>query len=96
MAEQQAGRVLFHVRGPLPPPPELALVTLNQQAAEALGQPRRVFSRQLHAQLINQLSAAGAQLIVFDVAFKDARSEEEDAALEAAIRASGVWCCLII
>lgn len=89
MAEQQAGRVLFHVRGPLPPPPELALVTLNQQAAEALGQPRRVFSRQLHAQLINQLSAAGAQLIVFDVAFKDARSEEEDAALEAAIRASG-------
>lgn len=88
LAEQQAGRVLFHLRGPLPPPPELALVTLNQQAAEALGQSRRLFSRHLHAQLINQLTTAGAELIVFDVAFKDARSEEEDALLEDAIHSA--------
>jgi adenylate cyclase len=88
LAEQQAGRVLFHLRGPLPPPPELALVTLSQQAAEALGQPRRLFSRQVHAQLINQLSQAGAQLIVFDVAFKEARTEAEDAALTAATKAA--------
>ncbi|HMW48101.1 MAG TPA: CHASE2 domain-containing protein, partial [Cellvibrionaceae bacterium] len=88
LAEQQAGRVLFAWRGPLVPPSEIALVTLNQQAAEALGQPRRLFSRRVHAQLINQLTAAGATLIVFDVAFKDARNEEEDAALEAAIKAA--------
>ncbi len=88
LAEQQASRVLFNWRGPLAPPPELALVTLNQQAAEALGQPRRYFSRQVHSQLIQQLTAAGAQLIVFDVAFKDPRNEEEDAALEAAIKTS--------
>lgn len=88
LAEQQADKMLFTARGPIEPPPELALVTLSQQAAEALAQPRRYFSRQVHAQLINQLTAAGAELIVFDVAFKEPRSEEEDAALEAAIKSS--------
>jgi adenylate cyclase len=88
LAEQLAGQMFFAWRGPLAPPVELALVSLNQQAAEALGQPRRYFSRLLHAQLINQLTEAGARLIVFDVAFKDARAEEEDASLEAAIKSS--------
>ncbi|HEY6528943.1 MAG TPA: adenylate/guanylate cyclase domain-containing protein [Cellvibrionaceae bacterium] len=88
LAEQLAGQVFFAWRGTIAPPAEIALVSLNQQAAEALGQPRRYFSRILHAQLINQLTEAGARLIVFDVAFKDARTEEEDASLEAAIKAS--------
>lgn len=87
-AEQITTHMLFNWRGPKAPPPEITLVSLNLQAAESLGQSRQYFSRSVHAQLINQLSEAGAGLIVFDVAFKNARSEEEDASLEAAIQSS--------
>lgn len=83
-----AHQLFFTWRGPINPPAQIALVSLNQQAAENLGQSRQVFSRTHHAQLINDLTAAQAALIVFDVAFKNARSEEEDAGLHVAIDAS--------
>jgi adenylate cyclase len=88
VAEHSASPVFFMMRGPIAPPAELALVTLSLRAAEALGQPRTYFSRRLHAQLINQLTQAQAHLIVFDIAFKEPRNEDEDASLEMAIKNS--------
>lgn len=83
-----AQQLFFTWRGPITPPPQITLVSLNQQAAENLGQSRQVFSRTHHAQLINDLTNAQAALVVFDVAFKSARSEEEDLRLQTAIAAA--------
>lgn len=78
---------LFRVRGPIEPPPEVVIVALNKQSADYLDLPAdvRAWPRSRHAELIHNLVQAGASAIVFDVAFKDPRSREEDDELAAAI-----------
>jgi adenylate cyclase len=78
---------LFRVRGSIDPPAEIVIVALNKQSAAylALSPDTRTWPRSLHAQLIHNLVEAGASVIVFDVAFKESRSKEEDDALAAAI-----------
>lgn len=97
--EQQVGlRWLFQLRGPVDPPPDIALVLINQQAADRLSLPRDGVSfyrceglqigarpathvsvpampsrwpRCLHARLLRELQAAGVELVVFDILFRE-------------------------
>jgi|GEM_PF-359775 len=72
-----------------PKPTEAVVVALNDEAGKILKQPaNRPWDRQLHAQLIERLNAAGAKLIVFDIIFDEpGPNPAADAALALAIRA---------
>lgn len=86
--EQKTGlRWLFLLRGPVKPPADVVIVALNSAAGEKLALPRQssAWPRTVQAELINLLHKAGARLIVMDIAFKEARNEAEDAALEQAL-----------
>src|SRR5689334_13033993 len=66
--EDRVGQfVLFHLRGPLPAPPEVVVVARDRASAEALGLPSgsRPWPRSLHAQAIEKLRAHGASVIAF-------------------------------
>lgn len=55
----------FRLRGPLPPAPEIAVVTLDEQSLEqAGGWPPR---REVLAEAVERLDAAGARAILFDL-----------------------------
>ncbi|MGA2938363.1 MAG: adenylate/guanylate cyclase domain-containing protein [Syntrophobacteraceae bacterium] len=78
----------FDIRGTQPPPPGLLLVAIDEPSFQEL---RLVWPwpRNLHARLIDRLSAAGARLIVFDILFAEPSDPENDAALASAIRRAG-------
>ncbi len=82
---------LFQARGPQPPPEQVVLVMMDTESMKVLGLERlhRKWPRQLHAQLIQRLSAAGAAVISFDVFFRDPRESAGDKALADAIRQAG-------
>src|SRR5207248_9425433 len=86
--------VLFHLRGPLPAPPEVIVVAEDRASAEALGLPpgNRPWPRSLHARAIEKLTAHGASLIAFDFMFS-APDPEGDDALAAALRKAG---CVVL
>lgn len=92
--EEQAGLAwLFRVRGPLDPPPEVAVVSIDGDSAAALGLTSHVdrWPRALHADVIDRLAAAGAAVIAFDVMFDTHRDPEGDRRLaEAVERAANV------
>lgn len=83
---------LFRLRGARPPPPEVAIVALDREAAADLGLPKRPdqWPRRYHAQLIDALSRQGAAVIVFDLLFAAARGEDDDLFSEAIARAGNV------
>ncbi len=83
-------RLLYALRGPIPPPDDIAIIALNSGVASRLelSSYSGNWPRTLHAELINKLQAADARLIVMDIAFKDRHNEEEDLALEQALSAS--------
>lgn len=86
--EQKTGlRWLFHKRGPATPPADVLIVALNSTAGENLALPRQTSSwpRTIYAELLNRLNRAGARLVVMDIAFREARGEDEDAAFEQAL-----------
>ncbi|HEY7771756.1 MAG TPA: adenylate/guanylate cyclase domain-containing protein [Marinagarivorans sp.] len=82
---------LFLTRGPVPPPEDVVIIALNTQAAQrlALSRHSHTWPRTVYATLLNKLSDAGAQLVVFDIAFKAARTHAEDQALAHAIGENG-------
>jgi adenylate cyclase len=82
---------LFAVRGPLPPPAEVAVVSISRDAAAAVGQTPNLYEwpRTLHADLIDALAAAGAAAIVFDIRFEEPHGDAGDERLAAAVRAAG-------
>jgi len=82
---------LFQARGPQPPPEQVALVMMDTESMKVLGLERlhRKWPRQLHARLIQRLSAAGAAVISFDVFFREPRESAGDKALADAIRQAG-------
>jgi adenylate cyclase len=89
--EEQAGLAwLFDVRGPLAPPSDVAVVSIDGESAEALGLTSHVdrWPRALHADLIDRLSAAGAVVIAFDVMFDTERDPEGDRRLAGAVEAA--------
>lgn len=70
-----------------PPAPGVVIVDADEASMDAVGQwpwPRRT-----HARLIDRLREWGARAVVFDMVFADPSTEDDDAALEAAIRRAG-------
>ncbi len=79
----------FSLRGREPPPSDVVVVGIDN---DSLGQlPRYPFSRQLHARALENLHAAEARLIVYDISFDRPTTPAADEALfEAARRAAPV------
>jgi adenylate cyclase len=82
---------LYFLRGDRLACPQVILIALNASAAKNLNVPTRPdrWPRALHAELITQLHAQGAQLIAFDMLFDRARDAPDDAALAQAIAQAG-------
>lgn len=83
---------LFQLRGAIKAPDEVVVVALDQQSAEQLKlhvKPR-LWPRSMHARLIDQLAAAGASTIIFDLIF-DTPSDipKQDEELANAIKRAG-------
>jgi adenylate cyclase len=90
MEEEFGLRWLFTLRGPLPPPPEVAIVSLDRQSARRLGLPPqvRLWPRSLRAGLITELKKRGATAIAIDLTLETPTDEIQDGALTRAISAS--------
>ena len=83
---------LFHLRGEIKPPADVVVVAIDQQSAQKLGLPNKPseWPRNLHALLVRNLAAAGAQVITFDLTFeKPGRLPEYDEEFSAAIAEAG-------
>ena len=78
---------LFHVRGPIEPPPEVAVVSINERDIAGLGLPKlpRDWPRSIHADLIEHLVKLGASTIIFDMDFQRAKDREHDAVFARAV-----------
>jgi adenylate cyclase len=85
-------RVLFALRGPRVPPPQVLVASIDRESAVALDLPSNPLKwpRTVHAELTDRLAVGGAAAIVFDVFFQDpGRTPEEDARFAQAIRRAG-------
>ena len=82
---------LFELRGPRVAPGQAVILSIDRESATALDLPAsaRRWPRELHAQLIDRLSAAGARGIVFDVFFQESRPGDTDQRLAAAMARAG-------
>ena len=82
---------LFWTRGPLEPPADVVVVSLDGASGERLGLAARLreWPRRLYAELIERLVEADAAVIVFDLRLDQARDAANDAALAQAIRDAG-------
>lgn len=72
--------LLFKMRGPLPPPSDVVVVSIDKQSSEKLGlhnNPDK-WPRSLHARLTENLVKEGAKVIVFDVHFIEPRIAADD------------------
>jgi CHASE2 domain-containing sensor protein len=80
--------VIYQIRGALPPPNSVVVVTLNNSSKRELGVPsHRTFPRDVIAQLIESVHKAGASKIFVDLLFVDqAIVESEDPPLERALQ----------
>ena len=69
-------------------PPEVVMVYLNDEAHQTLGQPSlAAWDRDIHASLVERLTADHARVVVFDIVFSDAATN--DARFARAIRENG-------
>ena len=84
----------FLTRGPVAPSDQIVIVTADEESIKAIG--RWPWPRSVHAKLIDNLTAAGAKAIVFDILFSEPDKEHpgSDKALADAARRSGkvVFC----
>lgn len=82
---------LFAVRGPLPSPTEVAVVGVSRDAARAVGQTTELdtWPRNLHADLLERLTADGASAVAFDLTFNERRSGDGDALFAGSIERAG-------
>jgi adenylate cyclase len=78
---------LFRMRGPIEPPAEVAVVSLDRDSAERLGLPEQIrdWPRSIYARLIDRLVKANASVIVFDLILTRRQDPAEDRALAKAI-----------
>ena len=81
---------LFHIRGPIAPPPQVAVVAINDRDIQGLGLPElpRDWPRSIHGKLIDKLVEHGASVIVFDMDFQRAKSPAQDTEFARAVAAS--------
>ena len=79
----------FSLRGSQGAPHDVVVVGIDNQSLRTL--PRPPIPRRYHARLIERLHAAGARLIVYDVAFDRPTDElDDEALLEAASKGSPI------
>jgi len=78
---------LMRKRGPLPVPPEIAIVAIDEKSIAAFG--RFPWPRQVLAKTIEVLSGYGPKVIGVDVLFSDPTTQEDDDNLAAAIGRAG-------
>ena len=78
---------LFEVRGAIEPPPEVAVVAINERDIAGLGLPKlpRDWPRSIHGELIEKLVERGASVILFDMDFQRPKATEDDAAFARAV-----------
>ena len=76
----------FDVRGAENPPSDVVLVAVDDKTFSRPNVPRWPFPRRLHAQVIRNLSKAGAKVIAFDVQFTEVTDARDDNALVLATR----------
>lgn len=90
LEQNTALRWLFYLRGEINAPKDISIVALNSSAAERMGYSRHSYTwpRSLYAELLGALSRANAKLIVLDIAFTEARKEQEDGPFETALKNS--------
>ncbi|MDY6942985.1 MAG: adenylate/guanylate cyclase domain-containing protein [Pseudomonadota bacterium] len=83
--------LLYAVRGPMQPPANVIIASLDSEAADALSLPRDPsrWDRAIIARIIERLTAAGVAAIAVDIHFPDAKYPGGDERLTDAIRAAG-------
>lgn len=88
--ENSSYNLLFPSR-PITPVDEAVLVYLDEESHKELDQKfNQAWDRQLHARLVEQLTAAGAKAVVFDIVFSDPGPDPAaDERFAAAIKANG-------
>ena len=71
---------LFNLRGSIPAPTAVMVVSIDANSANQLEQPSKLrnWDRSLHADLVRKLADRGAAAVVFDVFFDESRSDAED------------------
>lgn len=81
---------LFRVRGAISPPPQVAVVAINDRASAALGLPplARDWRRAIHGRLVENLVRRGAAVIVFDIDFRRPKEAADDLAFARAVAAA--------
>lgn len=82
--------LLFQWRGAVSPPAGVSIVGIDADSTRRLGLPRNVaqWDRRIHARVIRALQDAGAAAIALDIAFREARPDQ-DAELAKAMDYSG-------
>jgi adenylate cyclase len=80
--------LLFKLRGPVPPPRDAVVVSIDRESSERLHVPDNPdkWPRSLHARLTEALARAGAKVVSFDVHFIEPRIPEDDAAFAGALK----------
>ncbi len=83
--------LLFKLRGPVPPPPNVMIVSLDKRMGgdPDLSEPPGRWPRAFLAGLIDHLSDNGAAAICFDVSFKHEGRNEEDLIFAQSIQDAG-------
>ena len=84
-------KLLFTIRGPLPPSTQVVVVGVSRDAARAVGQTTELdtWPRGLHAQLLERLGAGGASAVAFDLTFHERRPGAGDDLFAASIERAG-------
>jgi adenylate cyclase len=72
--------LLFKLRGARPAPPDVVVIAIDKESAQALGPYGDMarWPRVLHARLADRLAQAGAAVIVFDLFFEEASGGDDD------------------
>ena len=87
--EEEVGLAwLFRLRGPLPAPSEVVVVSIEHNSSQRLGlanKPRK-WPRSLHGDLVRKLNKHGAVVIIFDIFFEEIRDSQENTLFAAALR----------
>ena len=79
---------LFRLRGPIAPPGEVVVVSIDYNSSQRLGlanNPSR-WPRSLHGELVRKLNKQGAAVIAFDIFFEESRDPQEKILFAAALR----------
>lgn len=90
--EEEVGLIwLFKLRGPMPSPSQVAVISIDHISSQKLGldtAPDK-WPRSLHGKLVRKLTKHGASVIVFDIFFDEVRDVHDNDLFASALRQSG-------